>query len=299
MSNHLADRPTTTDRVAKWIRRLCVPIVLFWLAITILSNALVPQLEAVGAEHNVALSSPSSPSLQAFQRIGKVFGEFDSDSAAMVVLEGDQPLGADAHRYYDELVKRFNEDTKHVEHVQDFWGDPLTAAGSQSPDGKAAYVQVFLSGNQGEALSLESVDALRNIIAKTPVPPGIHAYVAGSAAQIADQFEVGNESTVMVTALTVGVIAIMLLIVYRSPVTMILALLTVLIEMSAARGIVAFLANVGLIGCRRIRRTSSRCWSSPPVPTTSSSCSADITSGATKAWTARLPSTTCIATRRT
>jgi RND superfamily putative drug exporter len=248
MSNHLAERPTTTDRVAKWIRWLCVPIVLFWLAVAALSNALVPQLEAVGAEHNVALSSPSSPSLQAFQRIGKVFGEFDSDSAAMVVLEGDQPLGADAHRYYDELVKRFNEDTKHVEHVQDFWGDPLTAAGSQSPDGKAAYVQVFLSGNQGEALSLESVDALRDIIAKTSAPPGIHAYVAGSAAQIADQFEVGNESTVMVTALTVGVIAIMLLIVYRSPVTMILALLTVLIEMSAARGIVAFLANVGLIG---------------------------------------------------
>ena len=248
MSNHLAERPTTTDRVAKWIRRLCVPIVLFWVAVAALSNVLVPQLEAVGAEHNVALSSPESPSLQAFQRIGKVFHEFDSDSAAMVVLEGDQPLGADAHRYYDELVKRFNADTKHVQHVQDFWGDPLTAAGSQSPDGKAAYVQVFLSGNQGEALSLESVDALRDIIAKTPAPPGIHAYVAGSAAQIADQFEVGNESTVTVTLLTVGVIAVMLLIVYRSPVTMILALVTVLIEMSAARGIVAFLANVGVIG---------------------------------------------------
>ncbi len=248
MSNHLAERPTTTDRVAKWIRRLCVPIALFWVAVAALSNVLVPQLEAVGAEHNVALSSPESPSLQAFQRIGKVFHEFDSDSAAMVVLEGDQPLGAEAHHYYDDLVKRIEADTKHVQHVQDFWGDPLTAAGSQSPDGKAAYVQVFLSGNQGEALSLESVDALRDIIAKTPAPPGIHAYVAGSAAQIADQFEVGNESTVTVTLLTVGVIAVMLLIVYRSPVTMILALVTVLIEMSAARGIVSFLANVGLIG---------------------------------------------------
>ena len=137
---------------------------------------------------------------------------------------------------------------RHIEHVQDFWGDPLTAAGSQSPDGKAAYVQVFLAGNQGEALSLESVDALRQIIAHTPAPPGIHAYVAGSAPQIADQFEVGNAGTVMVTVLTVGVIALMLLLVYRSPVTMILALLTVLIEMSAARGIVAFLANAGVIG---------------------------------------------------
>jgi RND superfamily putative drug exporter len=248
MSHHIAERPTRTDRLAMWIRRLCVPIVLFWVAVAALSNVLVPQLEAVGEQHNVALSSPDSPSLQAFQRIGKVFHEFDSDSAAMVVLEGDQPLGADAHRYYDELIKRFNEDTKHVQHVQDFWGDPLTAAGSQSPDGKAAYVQVFLAGNQGEALSLESVDALRQIIAKTPAPSGIHAYVAGSAAQIADQFEVGNASTVTVTLLTVGVIAIMLLIVYRSPVTMILALVTVLIEMAAARGIVAFLANAGVIG---------------------------------------------------
>jgi RND superfamily putative drug exporter len=248
MSHQLADRPTMTDRVARWVRWLCIPIVLFWVVVAALTNVLVPQLEAVGEEHNVGLASPDAPSLQAFERIGEVFHEFDSDSAAMVVLEGDQPLGADAHAYYDELVKRFNEDTTHIQHVQDFWGDPLTAAGSQSPDGKAAYVQVFLAGNQGEALSLESVDALRDIIAKTPPPPGIHAYVAGSAAQVADQFEVGNEGTALVTALTVGVIAIMLLIVYRSFVTMIIALVTVLIEMSAARGIVSFLANSGFIG---------------------------------------------------
>ncbi|MCV7170823.1 MMPL family transporter [Mycobacterium manitobense] len=248
MSQHLAERPAKTDRVATWIRRLALPIVLVWIAIAALTNVLVPQLEVVGEAQNVALSSPDSPSLQAFQRIGEKFDEFDSDSAAMVVLEGEQPLGAEAHTYYDELVKRFEDDTTHVQHVQDFWGDPLTAAGSQSPDGKAAYVQVFLAGNQGEALSLESVDALRQIIADTPAPPGINAYVAGSAAQIADQFEVGNESTVLVTLLTVGVIAVMLLIVYRSPVTMILALVTVLIMMSAARGIVSFLADSGFIG---------------------------------------------------
>ena len=243
-----AERQSMTDRAARWIRVLCVPIVIFWVAVAALTNVLVPQLEKVGEEHNVALSSPDSPSLQAFKRIGEKFQEFDSDSAAMVVLEGDQPLGADAHKYYDTLVKEFENDTKHVQHVQDFWGDPLTAAGSQSSDGKAAYVQVFLFGNQGEALSLESVDALRDIVAKTPAPPGVKAYVAGAAAQIADQFAVGNDSTTKVTLLTVGVIALMLLIVYRSFVTMLLALVTVLVEMSAARGIVSFLANSGLIG---------------------------------------------------
>ncbi len=248
MSSHQIDSESLTHRVATTIRWLSVPIVLFWLVVAAVTNVLVPQLEKVGEAHNVALSSPDSPSLQAFKRIGLVFHEFDSDSAAMIVLEGDQPLGADAHRYYDNLIQRISQDHEHVQHVQDFWGDPLTAAGSQSADGKAAYVQVFLAGNQGEALSLESVDAVRDIVNQTPAPPGLKAYVAGSATQIADQFEVGNQGTTKVTALTILVIAIMLLLVYRSLVTMILVLVTVLVEMAAARGIVAFLANSGIIG---------------------------------------------------
>ena len=248
MSDHQETRTSFTDRFAKWIRRLSVPIILFWLVVAGITNALVPQLEVVGEAHNVALSSPDSPSLQAFKKIGAEFKEFDFDSAAMVVLEGDQPLGADAHKFYDTLIERIEQDHKHVQHVQDFWGDPLTAAGSQSSDGKAAYVQVFLTGDQGEAQSIASVEALRDIVNRTPAPPGVKAYVAGPAPQVADQFEVGNEGTTKVTILTVLVIAIMLLLVYRSIVTMLLVLITVLIEMSAARGIVAFLGNESIIG---------------------------------------------------
>jgi RND superfamily putative drug exporter len=248
MTTDQEERTSLTDRIAKWIRWLSVPIVLFWLVIAGITNALVPQLEVVGEAHNVALSSPDSPSLQAFKKIGEVFNEFDSDSAAMVVLEGDEPLGGDAHKFYDTLIDRIEQDHRHVQHVQDFWGDPLTAAGSQSSDGKAAYVQVFLTGDQGEAQSIASVDALREIVNSTPAPPGVKAYVAGPAPQVADQFEVGNEGTTKVTVLTVLVIAVMLLLVYRSIVTMLLVLITVLIEMSAARGIVAFLGNESIIG---------------------------------------------------
>ena len=86
MSHQLAERRTLTDRVARWIRWLCVPIVIFWLAVAALTNVLVPQLEVVGEEHNVGLASPDAPSLQAFERIGEVFHEFDSDSAAITSL---------------------------------------------------------------------------------------------------------------------------------------------------------------------------------------------------------------------
>jgi putative drug exporter of the RND superfamily len=244
MSQQHAPRPW----VPHTIRRLSVPILLFWVGLAALTNIFVPNLEEVGKAHNVSLSSPDAPSLQAQKHIGEVFHEFHSDSAAMVLLEGDKPLGADAHHFYDVLVRKLEQDTKHVEHIQDFWGDPLTAAGSQSNDGKAAYVQVYLNGNQGEAKSIESVDAVRETVAQIPPPPGVKAYVTGPAPLITDQFEVGSKGIVKVTIVTVLVISTMLLFVYRSVITMFLVLVTVLIELAAARGIVAFLGNAGLIG---------------------------------------------------
>ena len=244
MSNHHTPRPS----LAQMIRRLSVPIALLWLGLAAITNIAVPQLETVAQAHNVALSPQDAPSLQAMKHIGKVFHEVDSDSAAMIVLEGDKPLGDDAHRFYDTLIHKLSQDSKHVQHIQDFWGDPLTAAGSQSADGKAAYVQVFLAGNQGGTLANASVDSVRDIVAGTPPPPGVKAYVTGAAPLIADQFAVGSQGTKKVTAITIVVIAVMLFSVYRSLVTVALALVMVLIELAAARGVVAFLAYHGIIG---------------------------------------------------
>ena len=229
------------------IRRYSVLIALFWLGLAVLTNVFVPQLETVAESHNVSLSPQDSPSLQASKRIGKVFGEFDSDSSAMIVLEGDQPLGADAHHYYDGLIEKLRKDTKHVEHIQDFWGDPLTAAGSQSNDGKAALVQLYLAGNQGESLANESVDSVRDIVDHTPPPPGVKAYVTGAAPLVTDQFEVGRHGTLKTTLITLGVIAVMLFSLYRRLTTVFLVIFTVMIELTASRGVVAVLANAGII----------------------------------------------------
>ena len=244
----LNDQHAKRAFVPHTIRRLSVPILLFWVGLAAVTNVAVSQLEEVGKTHNVALNSPDAPALKAIKRIGEAFHEFDTDSSAMVVLEGDQPLSADAHKYYDEMIRKLEADKKHVEHVQDFWGDTLTAAGSQSSDGKAAYVQVFLSGNQGPAVANEAVGAVRDIVEHTKPPPGVRAYVTGAAPLISDQFDVGSKGTAKVTAITIGVIAVMLFFVYRSVLTTLLVLVTVLVEMSAARGLVAFLGNAGIIG---------------------------------------------------
>ena len=245
MSTHPTDaRP----RIPRFIHTFALPILLGWVALAVLLNVAVPSLEDVGQEHSVSLSPSDAPSMQAMKHIGHVFKESDSDASAMIVLEGDQPLGDKAHRYYAELIRRFRADTVHITHVQDFWGDPLTAAGAQSGDGKATYVQLNLAGNQGEALANDSIAAVRKIIDGIPVPAGVHVYVTGTTALIADQHHVGDTSLKVVTAITMVVILVSLFIVYRSAITVALVLLMVVLEVAAARGFVAALGHYDLIG---------------------------------------------------
>jgi putative drug exporter of the RND superfamily len=243
MSNHHAHyERVTRPFVSGSVRKLAVPIILGWLAITLLLSVGVPPLEQVAKQRAVSLNADDASSAKAMARMGKAFKDFDSDSMAMIVLEGDQPLGQAAHQYYDALIQQLRSDTKHVKHIQDFWGDPLTAGGAQSADGKAAYVQLSLTGAQASSQSNQSVDAVRNVVGRTPAPKGIKAYVTGPAGLAADTDKSADKTVVKIMLTTSAVIFIMLLFVYRSIITVLLLLAMVGIELAAARGIVAFLS---------------------------------------------------------
>ncbi|WP_226864458.1 MMPL/RND family transporter [Mycolicibacterium baixiangningiae] len=233
---------------AKWIRRLAVPIIIGWILLVAALSFTVPQLEVVSQMRSVSMSPAEAPSVIAMTRAGEVFEEFESDSSVMIVLEGEQRLGDDAHRFYNDMVDRLEADTVHVEHIQDFWGDPLTEAGALSSDGKAAYVQLYLAGNQGEALANESVKAVQNVVTGLSPPPGVDVYVTGGSALAADQQIAGDRSVRVIEMVTFAVIIVVLLIVYRSIATVLLVLGMVLLGLTSARGVVAFLGYHDLIG---------------------------------------------------
>ncbi|MFN8032108.1 MAG: MMPL family transporter [Mycobacterium sp.] len=248
MSAHGAESGTANRTfVPRTIRALAVPIILVWVAFTAAVNLLVPQVEKVGMANAVSMSPQDAPAVIAAKRMGQKFGESTSDSIAMVVLVGDQPLGESAHRYYETLVDKFKADTEHVEHVHDFWGDMITAAGVQSSDGKAAYVQLNLAGDQGSTEGNHSVDAVREIIDQTPPPAGLHAYVTGPAPLTTDSLEASDHGMIKMTVVTMIVITIMLILVYRSASTVLLILAIVGIEMGAARGAVAVVGHLGVM----------------------------------------------------
>jgi putative drug exporter of the RND superfamily len=229
--------------ISRALRKYSLLVILAWLVLTLLVTFKVPSLEDVGVEHSVSLAPQDAPAAQAMRRMGVDFKESDSDNSAMIVLEGQQPLENDARTYYAELVRKLRADPKHVEHVQDLWGDRLTATGVESPDGKAAYVQMNLAGNQGTTLGEESVAAVRNIVNQASPPPGVKVYVTGAGPLVSDMQNTGNKSILRITVAAAAIILVVLLIVYRSAVTVILLLVMVGIELLAARGIVAFLGH--------------------------------------------------------
>ncbi|CAN5545454.1 RND family transporter [soil metagenome] len=242
---HVNVEPTA---LARWIRRLAIPIVIGWVALVAVVAILIPPLETVAAENSVPLNPTDAPSLQAMTQMGKVFEESNSDSIALIVLEGTEPLGEDAHDYYDGLIERLRADTTHVQNVQDFWGDPLTESGAQSTDGRAAYVQLFLAGNMGETLANASVDAVRAAVEAVPPPDGVTVYVTGPAALQADLNHAGERTVLLITVVTFSVIIVLLLFFYRSIVTVVIGLVVVGIQLAAASGAVATLGHFHVIG---------------------------------------------------
>ena len=101
MSAHSADAPTGPiavvpaahetahfGRIARLFRKLASPFILGWIAIAVLLNVAVPQLEAVGEMRSVSMSPKEAPAVIATEHIGRVFDEYESNSSVMIVLEG-------------------------------------------------------------------------------------------------------------------------------------------------------------------------------------------------------------------
>ncbi|ORA35364.1 RND family transporter [Mycobacterium aquaticum] len=229
------------------VRVLAIPIIAFWGLLAVSTNTFVPQVEKVAEELAGPMVPTYASSQSAMLEIGKKFQESDSTSLAMLVLEADRPLAEQDHQYYDDLVRALQADTAHVQYVMDTWGKPITAAGAQSLDGKAAYVLLRLAGDIGQIQANASVDAVRHTVDTSKPPPGLKVYVSGAAPLASDTLAIANSSLNNITIVTIFLIIFMLLLVYRSVVTMLVPLFGVLILMLAAKGFISTLGHFGYI----------------------------------------------------
>jgi RND superfamily putative drug exporter len=138
--------------------------------------------------------------------------------------------------------------------ISDFVAPDQAISVFPSEDGKAILANVPLDGNSiAELLPNEKpvlpaiVEALREDIKPLAEANGVTHYVTGPAGLLGDLFGAFGtlDSTLLLT--TLGVVAIILIFVYRSPVLWIIPLLSSLFALSMAGGIVYLLAKEDII----------------------------------------------------
>ncbi|MHA7666579.1 MMPL/RND family transporter [Mycolicibacterium sp. HS_4_1] len=229
------------------VRLLAIPIIVFWALLAVVTNTFVPKIEDVAEELAGPMVPTYAPSQVAMLTIGKEFHESTSTSLTMLVLEADRGLTEQDRDYYAGLVRTLKADSTHVQYVMDTWGKPITAAGAQSLDGKSAYVLLRLAGDIGQMEANNSVNAVRQIVKNSNPPAGLKVYVSGAAPLAADTVLIANSSLNNITIATMFLIIFMLLLVYRSVVTMLVPFFGVILLMLSVKGVISAFGHYGVI----------------------------------------------------
>ena len=236
-------------RLAKLLRVLAIPIIVVWVLLAVVLNVFVPSLDDTTASNAGPLVARDAPSAQAAIIQGNDFKESDFTSVAVLLLQtNDRKLDEGDHQYYNEVVRRLLDDTKHVASVQDLWGEPVTMSGSQSADAEATTLTIRPVGDLGSAPANESIDEIRKIVAQVQKPAGLDAYITGPGPLASDTLNAADESLGTLTIVTIVLIIILLLIAYRSFTIALIPLFGVLTILATARGVVSLLVDNGVIG---------------------------------------------------
>ncbi|HEY6577080.1 MAG TPA: MMPL family transporter, partial [Mycobacterium sp.] len=212
-----------------------------WIIVAAGLNLVVPRLEQVCVEKSGPLIPDSAPSLVTIKNMGIQFGESQASAIGYLVLEDDRGFNDADRAYYDEIIAKVRSNKSQIDSVQDLLSDPATAHIAASEDGKAVYATVRFTGGVGSAIQREGQSFVRALIDHTPKPGGLAVYQTGPAPTIGDEIAAQDHSVTLITALTVGMIVVLLLCVYRRFSTILVPLVSVGLALAVSRPIVAFL----------------------------------------------------------
>jgi RND superfamily putative drug exporter len=229
-------------------------VVIVWFMVTGIFGPLFGKLTSVQENNNSSFLPKGAEATLAADEIKK-FSTLDSfNFPALILFEGS---------FTPATLAAVND---HVSKVGDLTladtsakiGDYLAPGQSisvfPSQDGKALLANIPLDGSaiskllpNDEPVLPAAIDALREDIKPIAEANGFTPYVTGPGGLLGDLFGAFGsiDSTLLLT--TLGVVAVILIVVYRSPVLWIIPLLSSLFALSTAGGIVYLLAKNDII----------------------------------------------------
>jgi RND superfamily putative drug exporter len=226
-------------RLAELVVRWPWAVIVAWAAIAVALLLTFPSLNDMAQRHPPAILPSDAPSSVAARQMTEAFQESGSDNLLVVAFineTGLKPADEDAYR---KVVDALRDDVADVVMVQDFFTTPQLRPFLTSKDKTTWVLPVGLAGELGTPRAYESYNRVADLV-KHNAPAGqLTVHVTGPAATVADLTVAGEQDRLPIE-IAIGVLVLLvLLLVYRNPVTMLLPLAAIGTSLVVAQSVVA------------------------------------------------------------
>jgi RND superfamily putative drug exporter len=235
------------ERWARFVSRTAWLWIIAWPIVSIVVWAPAPRIPTLLEDDDTGFLPADVPSELASAKLREEFPEHAPASRAAIVFvreagltDQDRELIASVAR---TLAARSPELGWHVKAVAT---TPYLKPVLESPDGRAAVIDVDLPAELLTHSTVNRVREIKRVLAEHAPGPGLEAKVTGSGA-LGELVDANTKRDVDNTTIWAFVaVTIILLVIYRSPVAMLLPLVTIGFSLMLALGIIGWAAAIAL-----------------------------------------------------
>ena len=220
--------------LARFAIRFRYAIIAFWLIAGALCITLFPALSSAVNTDNSSFLPASSPSEKALN-LASPFQPANDTTGTLVVLGTSKLTSSDQQAITNLENKIAKED--HVVSV---------SAQGLSKDGKADKAQVVFNVQTSSTDASPTVAAVRSTMSSFGLPSGLSSYLTGQLPSAVDNQNSQAHAQKLTEELTVLIILVMLIIVFRAVLAPLVNLLPAILVLTMSGRLIAGLSNVGL-----------------------------------------------------
>jgi RND superfamily putative drug exporter len=229
--------------LGRTVVRLPWLVISAWIALVVVLFMTFPALTKV--VENQTIQPLPSQAMTATDQMAKDFHE-SAQNILVVVMTNKHGLTPADNDTYRAVADKLRSDTTDVSAVQDFVSTPPLRQLMVSKDNQAFYLAVTLKAPPGSPESSAAYQHITQMVKQATAGTDLTTHVTGSAAVIGDLSIVTAHDMHVIEIATAALVLLILLVIYRRPVTVLLPLITIGISVASAQGLVSAFTEIGM-----------------------------------------------------
>ncbi len=235
-------------RLADLVVRWPLVVIGVWVAIAVALPLTFPSLNEMAQRHPLAILPSDAPSSVAARQMTEAFHESGSDNLLVVAFINETGLKPADEAAYRKVVDALRDDVTDVTMAQDFFTTPQLRPFLTSKDKTTWVLPVGLAGEMGTPRGYEAYNRVADLVKHNVADGPLKVHVTGPAATVADLTVAGEQDRMPIEIAIAVLVLLVLLVVYRNPVTMLLPLATIGASLVTAQAVVAGVSDLFGIG---------------------------------------------------